>query len=125
MCPHTICVLILASYYYMCPHTTVHQSSCYYIGVLILLYICVLILASYYYMCPHTAVYQSSCYYIGVLILLYMCPQVGASARVLLRAHCCRHNLYPSVYLFYQYKNTDTDTAERCMLQASGADMLH
>ena len=64
-----MCVLILV---YMCPHTTIHVSSYYYMHgcgclhtaymcVLILLYMCVLILlyicvSSYcVYVCPHTA----------------------------------------------------------------------
>ena len=97
---YDICVRILQ---YMCPHTTIYVSAYYYISVLVLLY-----------MCPHTTIY--------VPILLYMCPQVGASARVLLRPHCCRHTLYHSVYLLYQYKSTDTDAAERCMLQAPTRD---
>jgi hypothetical protein len=35
----------------MCPHATIYVSSCYYICVLILLY-----------MCPHATIYVSSCY---------------------------------------------------------------
>ncbi len=51
-------------------------ASCYYIWVLILLYvcprsICVLILL---YICPHTTIYVSSYYYTCVLILPYLCP---------------------------------------------------
>ncbi len=32
--------IYVSSYYYMCPHTTIHVSSCYYICVLILPYMC-------------------------------------------------------------------------------------
>ena len=39
MCPHAT---------FMCPHTAIYMSSCYYIGVLMLLY-----------MCPHTTIYES------------------------------------------------------------------
>jgi hypothetical protein len=56
----------------MCPHTTTHVSSYYYICVLIQLH-----------MCPHTTIYVSSYYYTCVLILLYMCPHttIHASSR--------------------------------------------
>jgi hypothetical protein len=81
MCPHAtirvssyyvsscyyICVLMLL---YMCPHTTIHVSSYYYICALI--HLCVLILL---YMCPHTPIYVSSFYYIcphTIYMLLYV-----------------------------------------------------
>ena len=54
----------------MCPHATIYVSSCYYICVLILLY-----------MCPHTT--------ICVLILLYMCPQTSICVLILL--NMCPH----------------------------------
>ena len=57
-----ICVLILL---YMCPTTGYVSSHC---------CICVLILL---YMCPHTAMYVSSYCYVCVLILLYMCPHTA------------------------------------------------
>ena len=61
---------------YVCPHTTICVSLCYYMCVLILsvssyYYMCVLILP---YVCPRTAIYVSSYYYICVLILLHMSP---------------------------------------------------
>ncbi len=55
--------IYVSSYYNMSPHTTIYVSSCYYVCVLMLLY-----------MRPHTAMYASSYYYTCVRILLYMCP---------------------------------------------------
>ena len=90
-CPSTICV----SSYYMCPHTTIHASSGYYICLLIQLYLCVRVLPykrpTYFYVCvPLKAMYcrifrramqlfsESSYYYkyyqICVLILcMFVC----------------------------------------------------
>ena len=67
-----VCVLILL---YMCPHTTIYVSSCYYLCVLILLY-----------MCPRTAIYVLICVSsyccICVLILLYVSSYYGAIVQV-------------------------------------------
>ena len=111
MCSHTaiyvssyyyICVLRgcsslnSASAVYMCVLTVVYLTNiCYYICVLILLYMCLhtticvshtaIYVSSYCYMCPHTTtcvlillymclhstIYASSYYYICVLILIY------------------------------------------------------
>ena len=106
MCPHTtphticissyhcICVLILrccravSSYLYMCPHTSsllillLHMCPhiCYYICVLILLYMCP-ILRCELHVCPHATLHTTICvpsyFYVCVLLLLYMCPHTG------------------------------------------------
>jgi TPR repeat protein len=64
-----ICVLILL---YMCPHTTVDVSSHTFICVLILLH-----------MCPHTPSYVCTHYYVCVLIHLYLCAHTTMYV-------CCR-----------------------------------
>jgi hypothetical protein len=101
-----ICVLILL---YMCPHTAdapvVHcgkTCNCYYICVLILLY-----------MCPHTTIYVSSYCYICVLILLYMCPHT-ADAPV---AHCvktCNCYYICVLILLYMCPYTTTYVSSYC-----------
>ena len=56
------CYIYVLMLLYMCPHTPVYVSSCYYIGVVLLLY-----------MCPYTAIHVSSSYDVCVLILLCVC----------------------------------------------------
>ena len=78
MCSHTtICDLVLL---HMCPHTTFHASSYYYICVLMLVY-----------MSPHTTIFRGlfealraarDC----VLILKYMCPHTTTCVLMLLCA---------------------------------------
>ncbi len=66
---------------YMCPHTTIYVSSCYYTCVLILLYMCphaTIYVSSYYNMCPHATTHVSSYSYICVVMLLYLCPHTLA-----------------------------------------------
>jgi hypothetical protein len=88
MCVLYVCTSAPFALLYMCPASqratertvcaTIYVSSCYYICVLMLLY-----------MCPHATMYVSSCYYICVLILLYMCPETGERGAHRLRYYIC------------------------------------
>ncbi len=108
MCAHPATIYV-SSYYYICVeamqththtcdvrlYTTYVCSSCYYICVLILLYLC-----------PHATIYVSSYYCICVLILLlYMCPHTSGSCATpeLQRAAGCCTYIYVFIYNIYMW----------------------
>ncbi len=103
---------------YMCAHTTICVSSCYYICVLMLL--CVLILlhvcphttlcvSSYYYVCPHTTV----CF----LILLYVTSKIrchGQAPQLVLwwsvvGRSCCGTHYLGITSWFLEYETTESN----------------
>ena len=109
--------------YYICVLILLYVSSYYCICVLILLYMwahTTVYVSSYFYICPHTDIYVSSHCYICVLILLYMWAHTWICVLILI--YMCPHT---TIYVSSYYVSSFLDLTQIVPLLPALSTELH